>query len=69
MKTIKDLIKARNVIQIAAENQGRGDEAWSLLGVANRHFVRVLNGELPLTLGVEKEIEQCLSRANKVLNG
>lgn len=56
---IDDYIAQRNAIQIAS---GDTDECWASLGVANRHITRVIDGTMPLTPGLELEIQQCLER-------
>ena len=61
--TIDDYIVERNRIQLAAENQEKGAECWTKLGVANRHIDRVLTGQLELTPAVEDEIIRCLNEA------
>jgi hypothetical protein len=41
---------------------GDTDECWKMLGVANRHIERAINGTLPLVQGVRDEIEACFDR-------
>lgn len=67
--TIDDYIQQRNELQLIAEDTCSyssidcADEMWVRLGVANRHIERVLTGQLPLTPGLEEEIQRCLDDA------
>lgn len=67
MNEIDEFINRRNQIQFRAEDLGKGDECWQMLGIANRHIDRLLDAELPLTQAVQSEIENCLNRAEKQL--
>lgn len=64
---IDSYITRRNYLQCAAEDAGCGEEIWVRLGVANRHIGRVIDGELPCTPAVEREIGECLESVNKFL--
>jgi len=70
-KTIDSWIMLRNEVQFEAENMGEAvaDECWRGLGVANRHIIRVVDGLLPLTPVLEREIEDCLERTGAWLKG
>lgn len=57
-----ELIERRNAIQIAS---GDSDRCWQMLGVANRHILRVIDGEFTLVPGVVREIEACFERTIK----
>lgn len=63
MKTIDDYINERNAIQLKAEAiaDSCGARCWAIMGVANRHIARVVEGILPLLPMVEKEIQQSLT--------
>lgn len=66
---IDDLIDLRNEIQLHAENISPtvADQCWQVLGIANRHIMRVLEGTFPLSPAVEQEILQCLDRGRAYL--
>jgi hypothetical protein len=68
-KTIDYWVGARNEVQFTAEPMGNliADECWVRLGVANRHINRVINGALPLTPGLESEIETCVKNTGRWL--
>lgn len=59
MKSIDDYCEERRDILLAC---GDTDECWKMLGVANRHIERAINGTLPLVQGVRDEIEACFDR-------
>lgn len=56
---LDELIERRNAIQIAS---GDSDRCWQMLGVANRHIMRVIDGEFTMTPGVLRDIERCFER-------
>jgi hypothetical protein len=58
-KTIDDYCDERRDVLLAC---GDTDECWNMLGIANRHIDRVIEGKFVLTPGICDEIEACFDR-------
>ena len=68
-KTIDYWVGARNEVQFEAEavSESMAKTCWKRLGVINRHITRVVSGLIPLTPGLEKEMQDCLDRTRQWL--
>jgi hypothetical protein len=68
-KTIDYWVGARNEVQFEAEavSESMAKTCWERLGVINRHITRVVSGLIPLTPGLEKEMQDCLDHTRQWL--